>query len=353
MTMDPSSPTMTTQAPETPLLAFLTSDRFPEARWHLGGAFRFDFVLQNLVDFLQKQTPGLFTLSGIGGAPPCLWTIDWFRQRPLANLQVFQRRLEDYARAGTGVTVEFDSPVIGDDELRDAAANRLLQELYQRDRVRKNAVAVANDKLARHIRRELPKLPLYAHVNRAVMEKAKRTADFYNKLTEHYDLVTLHPADCTDGKLLDGLEDPSRFMIVINDTCLRGCPVRREHMALLAQLRRRPLSAELSAGRARFLQTTGCESIDRDVLRQNRTLSMTEQDIKSLYERGIVHLIVQDASLRNEVTVIWETLRALFGSSPELAHKIGCLLSSFMAGCAPSMKKLPSGLGRFSFGNYD
>lgn len=344
---------MTTQASEPPSLDLLTRDRFPEARWHLGGAFRFDFFLLHLVDFLQKQTPGLFLLSGVGGAPPCLWSLDWFRQRPLVNFQDFNRRLEDYARVGMGVTVEFDSPMIGDDELGDAAANRLLQELYQRDRVRKNAVSVANDKLACHIHRELPKLPLHAHVNRAVMETCKRTAAFYNRLAENYDLVALHPADCRDGKLLDGLQEPSRFMAVVNDTCLRGCPVRREHMALLAQLRRRPLSAELSAGRARFLQMSGCESIDPAAPRQDRTLLMPEHAIKSLYERGIVHLIVQDASLRNETAVIWETLRAMFGSSPELGHKIGCLLSSFMAGCAPSTKKLPSGLGRFSFGNYE
>ncbi len=344
---------MTTQTTQTPSLDFLTRDRFPGAQWHLGGAMRFDAFLLNLVDFLQKQTPGQFALADVKGAPPCLWSLDWFRQRPLVNLQDYTRRLEEYARVGVGVTVEFDSPVIGEDELGDAASNRLLHELYQRDRVRKNAVSVASDRLANHIRKEIPRLPVTAHLNRAVMETGKRTAAFYNRLAERYDLVTLHPADCRNPRLLDGLSEPSRFMAVVNDTCLRACPVRREHMILLAQLRRRPLSAELSAGRARFLQTSGCESIDGETLKQDRTLLLAESAIKELYERGIVHLAVQDASLRNETAVIWEILRALFGSSPELGNKIGCLLSSFMAGFVPSTKRLPTGLGRFAFGNYD
>lgn len=344
---------MTPLPPRQLSLDFLTKTRLPLAEWHLGGAFRFDFYVQNLLNFLQKQMPGLFRIASVSGAPACLWSIDWYRPRPLENLAAYRKALEDYALAGTGVTVEFDNPVVSDEDLRDAAANQLLRELYQRDRIRKNAVSVANDRLARYIRAEFPKLPLIAHLNRAVMEPGKRTAGFYNRLAQQYDWVTLHPVDCDRPEVIGNLESPGRFIAVVNDSCLRNCPVRREHMTLLSQLRRKPYAAELSGGRARFLQTAGCEAIDAAVLRQKKTLLLSEETLHALAEGGITHFAVQDASLRNEVSVLWELLRALFGPASAQGHKIGCLVSSFLAGCVPSKNKLPSGLRTFEFGNYD
>lgn len=343
---------MTQPPTQPPSLAFLTEQRLPQAEWHLGGAFRFDFYLQNLLDFLQKQMPGLFKIASVTGAPACLWSLDWYRPRPLMNLAVYQQALEDYARAGTGVTVAFDNPVVSEEDVRDGASNQLLRELYQRDRIRKNAVCVANDRLAAHIRAELPKLPLVAHVNRAVMEPGRRTADFYNRLTEHYDLVTLHPADCDRPDVIGKLKEPGRFIAVVNDSCVRNCPVRREHMSLLAQLRRKPYAAELSAGRARFIRTAKCEEVDSALL-QKRTLLLAEETMQDLAGKGICRFAVQDASLRNEGTVLWEWLRALFGPAAEQGNRIGCLISSFLAGSVPAKNKLPSGLRAFHFGNYD
>lgn len=343
---------MTETPSQPPSLAFLTETRFPQVEWRLGGAFRFDFYLQNLLDFLKKQMPGLFRVS-VAGTPPCLWSIDWYRPRPLINLEQYGATLENYARAGVGVTVEFDNPLLSEEDLRDAASNKLLSEIYRRDRIRKNAVAVANDKLAAHIRAEWPKLPLIAHLNRAVMEPGKRTADFYNRLAEQYDRVTLHPADCASPGVIDKLDAPDRFLAVVNDSCVRNCPVRREHMTLLSQLRRKPYSAELAAGRARFLQTAGCEAIDAAVLRQNRTLLFSEEAMHVLVDRGVRQFAVQDASLRNEATVLWEWLRALFGPADEKGHRVACLISSLLAGSVPNKNKLSSGLRSFSFGNYD
>lgn len=324
----------------------------PRARWHLGGAFRFDRSLLMYLGYTKTSLPGVFQLDA-AGAPPCAWTINWYRPRPLMNFRTFTQSLEQYARLGSGVTLEFDSPVIRDDSLEDGAANRLLQEHYRRDRIRRNSVSVANDKLAAHIRRIFPKLPLYAHLNRAAAEPGKRTAAFYNALAEQYDMVSLHPVDCAKPQLLDQLKEPGRFIATINDTCLRHCPCRRDHLMLLSRIRQRPYSLELLAARNRYVKMAGCEDIYSQVLHQQQSCILSENEMKNLYARGVIHFRIQDATLRNEMSVLWSYIRGIFGNQPDIDNRIACFASSFMAEFGRPRQQLPSGLRQFEFGGYD
>ncbi len=324
----------------------------PDAVWYLGGAFRYDNALLRYLAYTAKVFGQSLHLAG-AGAPPCLWSLDWFKPRALVNLQLFIQALEQYALLGVGVTLEFDSPVVSDEMLADGASNRLLQEFWRCDRIRKNAVSVASDKLAAHIRRVYPKLPMYAHLNRVAAEPGKRTAAFYNELAERYDFVSLHPADCARPEILDGLKDPSRFIVTVNDTCLRQCPCRREHLMLLTRLRKQPYSMELLSARGRYLQMSGCESVEQKTLCQKKSCILTEAEITSLYERGVRRFRVQDATLRNEISLHWSWIRGIFGHNPETDNLIACYAASCMNEFSRPLRQMSGGLGKFQFGDYD
>lgn len=330
----------------------LAEERMPDAVWYLGGAFRYDNALLRYVAYNAKLFGNSLRLVA-AGAPPCLWSLDWFKPRPLVNLQAFVQALEQYALLSVGVTLEFDSPVVTDEMIADSASNRLLQEFWRCDRVRKNAVSVANDKLAAHIRGVYPKLPMHAHLNRVAAEPGKRTAAFYNELAEKYDFVSLHPADCARPEIMDGLKEPARFVATVNDTCLRQCPCRRDHLMLLARLRKQPYSMELLSARGRYVQVAGCESVEHKTLNQKKSCILTEAELKSLYERGVRRFRVQDATLRNELSVHWSWIRGVFGHSPESDNLIAAYAASCMNEFVRPMRQMPGGLGKFQFGNYD
>lgn len=65
-------------------LAYLTENYVPEATWTVGGAFRYDRSLKLVGNYLGAHL-GVRRMDNVMGAPPCLWTLDWFVQRrPIA-----------------------------------------------------------------------------------------------------------------------------------------------------------------------------------------------------------------------------------------------------------------------------
>ena len=228
-----------------------------------------------------------------------------------------------------------------------------MKELYNRDRIRKNAVCVASDALAAKLRAELPKLKIHCHVNRLVMEKSKRSAALYNKLAAQYDRVCLHPADAVKPGIINALENKEKFDIVINDSCLRTCPVRREHTALLADMRRAPYDTELMRRRSDLISRVACQKTNPAELQQKASCNLTREEACALYAAGFRSFIIQAQQFRNEMTLLWDIFHCMLDYSPELCNKAALIASSGMAEFGKASSDLPSGLRQFSFTNYE
>ena len=263
-------------------LQFLTRNYLPQARWTVGGALRFDTSLQTINRFLS-QLPGIRRFHCVAGCPPCRWTLDWFVQRRPIPFDAYCQALEAYAQQQTGVVLVFDNPNLSGEDLADQYCLGLVQELYNRDRIRQNAVCVASDALAAHLRAALPQLKIHCHANRLVMENGKRTAALYNTLATRYDRVYLHPADAAKPSITNALEQKDKFDIIINDPCLRNCPVRREHTALLADMRRAPYDTELMRRRSDLINRVGCQKATPSELKQKASCNLTRDEATSLY----------------------------------------------------------------------
>lgn len=333
-------------------IRFLVDNHLPEAMWTFGGAMRFDSSLLNICNQLAQSFP-LRKPARVAGCPACKWSLDWYTERRPMSVNAYNKLLEDYAAQNIGVVLSFDNPFITEDMLSDSYANTLLAELYKRDRVHRNAVCTASDLLAAHIRSQFPKLPVFCHANRLIAERNKRTAELYNKLLGEYNRVCLHPADATRPAITSAISAPDCCDIIINDPLPRNSAVRRDHLRLLADIRKDPYNADLARRRTTLVDRDGWHAIQRDSLRQLATCNLTRAESAALYAAGYRSFIVQGSQFRNEMTLLWDIFACTLDYSPELNNKAALLASAIMATFGLPKSELPSGLKDFSFTNYE
>lgn len=326
---------------------FLRKDYLPEVRWNLGGMFRFDHFIGKLSGFVKNLMGSFIPLDRASGSPVCLWSLDWHRPRGLEGPTLFEKRLQDYATAGMGVTVCFDNPYVREDQLSDFVGNTFLKQILERNRLGKNAVSVASERLANHIAREFPQLPVWFGLNGNVAANVKRSADYYNRLAERYQRVAVHPADCRKKGLLNGLEQKEKFELTVNDTCLANCPVRREHMQVLSRIRENPCSAELLREKFRLIREVGCSVINPASTAPS--LLATGRELREWHDAGFRHFRIQSESLQNEISFAWECCRLILPDHPELSGKKALIANALMGEWARRGVALPSGMHGFTF----
>lgn len=330
----------------------LTADYLPDASWTIGGAFRFDTSLQTIItgfaSFFPVRKP-----HSVAGTIACAWSLDWFVQRRPMPLAEYAQLLETYAQLQQGVMLIFDNPFITPEQLNDSYALTLVDELYKRDRIRKNTVCVASDALAEHLRARLPHLPIICHPNRLVCEQGRRTTQLYNTLLQKYDRIFLHPTDATRPAIYSGIADISKVHVVINDPCHRTCPVRREHMRLLAEMRRNPYNTALMSQREALITRNGCHKIDAQNLQQKLSCNLTRDEAQTLYAAGVRSFTVQSNQFRNEMTLLWDIFQCMLDYSPHIDNKAAVIATSLMAQFGAPSNTMPSGLRKFSFSNYE
>ena len=333
-------------------LLFMVNNHLPHTQWTFGGAFRYDASLQVVIENLAKSFP-LRKPFSVAGGPACKWSLDWYAERRPMSLQTYAATLEKYAALNVGVMLVFDNPYITDDMLNDAYGATLVRELYRCDRVRKNSVSVASDKLAARIREICPKLMVCCHPNRVIVEQNRRTPAMYNKLADLYSNVCLHPVDGTRPEIFTKIDHPEYFSVLVNDPLPRNCALRREHLRLLAEIRKDPYNAELCLRRAQLVEKDGWHVVDASTLRQKATCNLTRNETAALLAAGSKHYIVQGNQFRNEMTLLWDIFRCTLDYGPELSNKSALIASSVMAAFGQPKNQMPSGLKGFQFSNYE
>ena len=333
-------------------LMFMVDNHLPGTQWTFGGAFRFDSSLRVVIENLSKSFP-LRKPFSVAGCPACKWSLDWYAERRPMGLNAYAQTLETYAAMNVGVMLCFDNPFITDDILQDGYCAALVTELYRCDRVRKNSVCVANDRLAARIRELCPKMMICCHPNRLIAEQNRRTPALYNKLAEMYSMVCLHPADASRPAIFSQIEHPEYFSVVVNDPLPRNSALRREHLRLLAEIRKDPYNAELCMRRTQLVERDGWHVVDADALRQKASCNLTRNETAALHEVGFRHYIVQGSQFRNEMTLLWDIFRCTLDYGPELSNKSALVASSVMAAFGQPKMDMPSGLKSFKFSNYE
>ncbi len=341
-------------AQESKKLAYLTRDYMPDAQWTIGGAFRFDLCIYQVLIFMNQRLAAR-RINRVAGAPPCLWSLDWFSQRRPLNGAAYLKLLDTYTSMGVGITLVFDNPFIREEDLKDNYGLLLVAELAKRNAAHNHAVCVADDRLAAILRQHVPTLPIHCHVNRLLAEPAGSTRDaaFYNSLAQRYNRICLHPADAVRPELYKAIAESARMDVVINDPCLRSCPVRREHLQALADCRRQPYSFALSQRRLVLMNQAGCTRVNGQALEQKKAGNLTKAECRALYEAGYRSFIIQSQQFRNEITLLWEVSQCMFNATPEMSNRIALINSTLLSSLQPNPRVISSGLKDFSRSNFD
>ena len=334
-------------------LAYLTENYVPDAVWTVGGAFRYDRELIALAKYLGAFLK-VRQITNVMGAPPCLWSLDWFVQRRPLPVERITARLQEYGRLNMGVHLVFDNPFLTDADAEDPYGLSLVQALAENNANRRNAITVASDKLRDKIHSLWPKCPVMCHVNRLVTEQGRRSAQLYNRLLQSgYARVCMHPADAAKPALLDGLLAPQRMDAVVNDPCLRTCPVRKDHLRVLAEMRRNTYDVRLMERRASLIARAECQKPDPTARRQLASCNLTHNEIRALYNRGIRHFLIQSQQFRNEMTLLCDIFDCMLDQDPAISNKAALIATNSMVHLKPERNQIPTGLGEFSFSTYE
>ncbi len=335
-------------------LAYLSKDYMPDAVWTIEGIFRHDYSVYQLVHYLTHAIP-LGRFSRLTGAVPCLWSLDWFEQRRPIDLPHFAGLLNNHLKLNLGLTLIFDNPFIKEEDLDNHYALSLVTELCRNNPHKKNAVSVANDMLAEHLRSQYPDLELHCHVNKigAEPETVTRSADYYNKLLTRYQRVCLHPDDAFNPNIYTAISDMARVDIIVNDTCLRGCPLRKKHLELLDDKRRHPYVADHRQRRLELQSSAGCLNAFSHAPHEKTGNTLTKKECRALYDAGYRSFIIQSHRFRNEMTLMWDIFQCMFAPTPAISNKLALLISSTLGNLRPAKNIPASGLKSFSSLNYD
>ncbi|MGN0860955.1 MAG: hypothetical protein ACI4P3_03575 [Candidatus Spyradosoma sp.] len=341
-------------APQANKLAVLADSDFPEAQWNLGGVFLYDESRTQLCDFAQENFGRARAVAETHGAPPCAWTLEWYRSRPLIPPGDIAARLKALAGKPAAFVLSLDNPHVPEDTLNDAVGNTLLNYAAQMPRA---AVSVASEPLAEHVRKNFPSLALRAGMNKVIAENGRGDLEYYRSAAKRYSVVAVHPDDAADPAFMKTLAEEigaEKFEITVNDSCLRRCPVRERHLAALAKIRRSPWDAAPLRERHQALAEAKCEEVSvADGADAPRAALLSREELRGLYALGFRRFRIQAETLRSEIAFFWSALGWLISAKPEHWHYAGLIASSLITKIKEPVPVLPTGLAPFVKRKYD
>ncbi len=336
-------------APKKPnfeAMRYLVNDYMPDAIFISGGALRAGRGLRLLNQYLETGV-GCRKLSYVADVMPCLWSLNWSNKSSALNDHIYTVQLQCYAKAGLPVGLCFDNPFITQEMLSDAYGQALVNALLGSNPTGQNFVCVASDALRDLLKKKYPKLIICAHQNRIIADMVKRTASFYNTLAERYDKVILHPADGSRSEITKDLKDKNKFVFIVNDPCLRTCPVRRDHLRCLSACRLEPFKVEHQHSIAKLIQQTAC--MEPAAMLSGQSSNLSRAQLEALYADGFRYFAFQSQRFEQMATLLSDIMNTLFTAAPEHTHQVSTLQANFYGLFSTDSKLTKSGIGDFDF----
>lgn len=348
------APNAPAEKKSVPNINFIADTQLPDAQWNLGGVFLYDSALVAFCNFVQSGLNAL-SIENISGAPPCAWTLDRFAMRNLIPPSVIIARLQAIAKRPAAFVLQLDNPFIDVEMCGDIIGNQFLNLCTELPQMH---VCVASETLAEYIRKKFPQAHLRAGVNKVIAENGRGDLDYYRTSAEKFSRVAIHTADACDGDFLEKLAQtsvPEKFEITVNDVCLRACPARREHLELLAKMRKSPWDAQFLQARHALLEKIKCEIVSnaQSCPPENRAGILTRAELLRAYALGFRHFRIQAENLRNEMAFFYELNHWTLSDAPGNWHKKAFIKAAISTRINVPESIIKSGAGSFQMRKYD
>lgn len=296
-----------------------------EAVWDVSGAFVAD---RELVAFHQfcREALGLEPFHIVHGAPLCLWNSGRVLSHMMREAEDVRQAGLAYEQLGISVYLTFTNLLLGPQELKDPTGHALCRFFTRHNPTGRNAAIIANHGLRELLRREYPDLRLISSVLHITNNEPERSPDVYRRLADEYDEVMVHPDDVRRPELLEKLENKDKYILLVNEYCIRNCPIRSFHYRSLSEQALNFLSYDDS----RFAQAqanNGCGNLHTLLSdEKRRVLALNEPEINALYDMGFRHFKLQGRGHANAAPLLADLLRLILrsdGPAESSMHAVG------------------------------
>lgn len=281
---------------------------WPDAVWDVSGAFVNDRELIAFYDYC-KLILGFETFNIVHGAPLCEWNSGRVLKHLMREAEEIRAAGLAYEQRNIAVYLTFTNQLLNESHLKDAYGNAMCIFFSRHNPTNRNSVILASDVLRDHIRKEYPALKLVSSILKITGNGGKGKLDAYKRLADEYDEVMVHPDDVLNYELLEKIEDKERHILLINEYCIRNCPIRAFHYKSLSESALSFMSHDSSVFEKRQA-TNGCRSLYTLLTDEHKSvLALNTPEIQRLRDMGFRHFKVQGRGHANASSILMDLLR--------------------------------------------
>lgn len=302
---------------------------WPAAEWDVSGAFVNDKELIAFFDY-TKRVLGFEPFHWVHGAPLCLWNSGRVLKQLIRSADEIRAAGLAYEKRSIAVYLTFSNLLIDEKLLHDKMCNVLCRFFERHNPTRRNGVIMASDLLRDYIRREYPELRCVSSILHVVNQHGKGKIDVYRRLAEEYDEVMVHPDDVLNDTLLEQLEDKDRYTLLVNEYCIRNCPLRPYHYKVLSELALEFLSYDGQEFDKRQ-NDNGCRDLGR-MLTDERlgVLALSTPEIAHLYDMGFRHFKLQGRGHANASSILLDLIRLAWRTDAPGENRMHAVAQRFL-----------------------
>lgn len=256
-------------------------------RINLGGAFS---KKQQIVPFVIKNKHVLksfetVVFDGINNCP-------WNGGRINRDIQHDDKTIDFYYRHNIGIALTFTNPHI---DLKNTIGNKLLEKFHREG----NYIISINPELRQYVRKNFPR---YKHTRSITgfgnisVPMSDDDLQLYKELERDYDFIvprTEHVFDPRFSQL-----NVSKYEIMVNDTCVYGCPLYKKHFEAIAEQNIKYSRPWKQAGVEKMTEVEECwipgfdpctgHKETKAKLGENYGMDLNTSQVKRLLEQGVV-----------------------------------------------------------------
>lgn len=291
--------------------------RWPDAEWDVSGAFAKDAVLLRLYDFCKKHL-GYAPFAVVHGSPLFHWNCG----RVLSMLQRTDHEINtaaaEYVKRGIPVDLTFTNLNLQPADMKNMLGNRLLRFFNEHAGSKmRHAVIIGSDALYNHVKANYPKLGTVSSILRITCDGGRGKLKSYLELAEKYDKVMIHPDDVFNYDLLEQLEDKEHYELILNEYCMRNCPMRAYHYTTMAE-QAFDIDGYDTTKFYKALERNGCRDLPA-MLTNPRVgvAALSTPEIQRLYDMGFRKFKLQGRAHPNALPLIYDLLRFMLPEEHE------------------------------------
>lgn len=288
-----------------------TNPRWPNAVWDVSGAFAFDRELLSFFDFCQK-TLGIEKIFPIVHGAPLITPWNSGRVIPAMSCSVgeVEAAIIEYAKRQISLYLTFSNTLLTEKHMDNAFSNNLCEAVVKLNPSKKNAAIISSDLLNEHIKKYYPSLKRINSILKITKERGRANLDIYQKYLEEFDEVMVHPDDVINLEFLQRIPqaDRSRCILLVNEYCIRNCPIRQVHYESLSMLSLDP-SCNDTTGFPNLQPNNGCLSIHHALTHpKHGVLAQSIPEMEALYAMGFTHFKLQGRGLGNAIPQLFNLI---------------------------------------------